>query len=318
MDTVNEVLGAEYRDALPIMRPTDSEGARAVKSSMIANMEAEFAAAAPSSPTGDQPWRGQVAAVDGCCVKMENPGVQAVNPKDHKVQRKGGGFYLLLMAAADARKRIIYHDISTAAKSHDSYAWRQTSLYRNLNSGGLPKEYFFGGDAAFQSLPQFATPLRGPGNDAYNFVQSSARMPIEQAFGLLHMRWPILWRPLMCRFDRRAKLVSALIYLNNRLIDRQGVGSTGMLQARSAFNHKFIHGVEYWEIAPDMWRQVPAWDRLGRPVWHHVNRGSEDTAASIHMPTLNHTFMAKLKVAVDESGIVRPRNAMQAEHSLLG
>jgi hypothetical protein len=300
------------------IRPTDTEGARAVKSSMLANLEAEFAAAAPRSPTGDLPWRGQVTAVDGCCVQMENPGVQAVNPLDHKVHRKGGGFYLLLMAAADARKRIIYHDISTAAKSHDSYAWRQTSLYRNLNAGGLPKDYFFGGDAAFLSLPRFVTPLRGPGTDNYNFVQSSVRMPIEQAFGSLHMRWPILWRPLKCRFDRRAKLVSALIYLNNRLIDKQGTETTGMSQARIAFNHKIVHGIEYWEIAPNLWRRVPAWDRFGCPVYHHINRASDVVAPDV-MPTLsNHTVMAKLKAAVDESGIVRPRKVMQTAHSLLG
>ena len=46
----------------------------------------------------------------------------------------------------------------------------------------------------------------GPEWDDYNYEQSSARMPIEQAWGEVIKRWGILWRPLQMAFSKRAQV----------------------------------------------------------------------------------------------------------------
>ena len=56
-------------------------------------------------------------------------------------------------------------------------------------------------------------------DDAFDFYQSSARMPIECSFGILVRRWGILWRALEVRFDRRAATVGACMRLHNYCIN---------------------------------------------------------------------------------------------------
>ena len=67
------------------------------------------------------------------------------------------------------------------------------------------------------------TPSGDPALDDYDYFQSSNRMPIECAFGIIYQRWGVLWRPLRYRFDRRAPLVGACIRLHNFCIDQHYV-----------------------------------------------------------------------------------------------
>ena len=57
--------------------------------------------------------------------------------------------------------------------------------------------------------------------DNYNFEQSSNRMHIECAFGMLVNKWPILWRKIDVKFERRVPLINACFYLHNFCIDRR-------------------------------------------------------------------------------------------------
>ena len=51
--------------------------------------------------------------------------------------------------------------------------------------------------------------------DNYNFEQSSNRMHIECAFGMLVNKWPNLWRKIDAKFERRVPLINACFYLHN-------------------------------------------------------------------------------------------------------
>ena len=58
------------------------------------------------------------------------------------------------------------------------------------------------GDAAFALGPSMITPSNNdPELDDFDFYQSSNRMAIECAFGVLVRRWGIFWCPLRVRFD---------------------------------------------------------------------------------------------------------------------
>ena len=57
------------------------------------------------------------------------------------------------------------------------------------------------------------------GNSDFDFYQSSNRMVIERAFGVLVRRWGVFWRPLEVAFDRRAPLIGAAMKLHNLCIN---------------------------------------------------------------------------------------------------
>jgi len=172
----------------------------------LRQLEAGFRARSPQ-----QVWRGQVGAVDGCHIAILAPPPHVPERKKYFVARKNK-FVLLLIAVADADSRIIYYDISQVPTTHDSLAWATSSLGQQVGRGDLPEPFFFSGDSAFSLSPSMVVPSSGTQffDDAFDFVQSSERMPIECAFGILVRRWGMFWRPLAVRFDRLAPLIGAM------------------------------------------------------------------------------------------------------------
>ena len=78
------------------------------------------------------------------------------------------------------------------------------------------------GDNAFPASYHMLVPDPNLGNyDNYNFEQSSNRMHIECAFGMLVNKWPILWRRIDVKFERRVPLINACFHLHNFCIDRK-------------------------------------------------------------------------------------------------
>ena len=51
--------------------------------------------------------------------------------------------------------------------------------------------------------------------DMFDFYQSSARMAIECAFGILVRTWGCLWRPLDCSLRLAVKIFGACVRLHN-------------------------------------------------------------------------------------------------------
>ena len=109
---------------------------------------------------------------------------------------------------------------------------------------------------AFRMVPEMMVPATGPGTDEFNFEQSSNRMPIECAFGILVMRWGIQWRPLCMRYNRRTSVIECFMKLHNFCIGR-----------RIEIDFKSNSG--WTEIAPGCWDRTPLFDRDGRPFELH-------------------------------------------------
>ena len=79
------------------------------------------------------------------------------------------------------------------------------------------------GDAAYPSLPWLVKPWPGinlsPEKTIFNNRHSSARMSIEQAFGLLKSRWRILMKRQDTEFHHLHCLITACFILHNICIN---------------------------------------------------------------------------------------------------
>lgn len=77
-----------------------------------------------------------------------------------------------------------------APSTHDSTAWSATPLGMRVEAGDLPYPFFLNGDSAFIDSPSMITPSNNdPALDDFDFYQSSNRMAIECAFGILIRRY---------------------------------------------------------------------------------------------------------------------------------
>lgn len=221
---------------------------------------------------------------------MERPPESACpNALRYWVARKNE-YAILCIAACDANRKFLFYDMSMISTTHDSLAFSSSSMGRRINTEGLPEPFFLNGDNAFVATETMMTPSNDPSLAAYDFEQSSLRMPIECAFGILARRWGVLWRPLRVRFDRRTALVGALIRLHNFCIDKR-IEEEVVVRNGTA------------EIQPGCWGTVPPiLDRDGNPV-------KELSAAERlreHPDDAALTKRQKLVNAISREGLQRP------------
>ena len=128
----------------------------------------------------------------------------------------------------------------------------------------LPKWCFFLGDNAFPAACHMLVPAsRSDSFDDCNFEQSSNRMHIECAFGMLVNKWATLWQPLKVKFQRRVPLINSCFFLHNFCIDR-----------RMMMDDKLHKCSSYVKVQPSIgnvqpvWSKRPRFDKDGRPVEH--------------------------------------------------
>ena len=171
-------------------------------------------------------WEGQVGALDGVHFGMQLP---ATTMSRIHASIMLDMYALLCMAICDAQRRILWWDISHTPTTHDSQAWECTELGWRIVKGELPEPFFLSGDSALSLSNSMITPSDDSSHDDCNCHQSSNRMPIECAFGLLIRRWGELRRPLAVKFERRACLISALIRLHNFVLTRTCLLITSIL-----------------------------------------------------------------------------------------
>lgn len=238
-----------------------------------------------------QVWAGQVAAIDGVHFAMEKPPTKdCPNALRYFVARKDE-YALLCIAACDAERRFLFYDISMASTTHDSLAFASSAIGRRLLNGELPQPFFINGDNAFVPSNSMMTPSNESALDDYDFQQSSNRMAIECAFGILARRFGILWRPLRVKFANRAPLVGALMRLHNFCIDKRIADET------------FVHN-GMGEIQPGRWDQAPNIDRDGRPV--HMLDTCGNTRPRNMQQEARYQRRAQLVEAIRQAGLVRP------------
>ena len=171
---------------------------------------------------------GCVGALDGWAPRLQRPRVTAdcPNPSDYYSRK---GFYTLnVQAMCDANRRFVFVSMVSCGAVHDSTAFALSRLSTLLEEGKLPEPYWIAGDQAYplsdSLLTPFGRPRRGPmdpASDAFNFFQSSARMNIECAFGMLVQRFGVFWRPLRVNLDRVPLVIRCAMKIHNLCIDQR-------------------------------------------------------------------------------------------------
>jgi hypothetical protein len=178
--------------------------------------------------------KGCVGAIDGIIIKTRRPShKEDSQPRRFFCSRKQC-YGLNAQATCDAIRKFTDVDISFPSSTGDSLAHRSSDLGMKLEQGLLPDWAWLNGDSAYCNSKYMMTPVSGTAAnmgiwaDSYNYQQSSIRMPIECAFGMLVRRWGVLWRPLECRMDRWASIVTCCMRLHNICIDYHVVLSEGL------------------------------------------------------------------------------------------
>ena len=261
----------------------------------LAQKEAEFRAVS----TARNAWVGQVGAVDGVHFKTSSPGVKVKDALKYYVARKAE-YALLCIAVCDADRRFTFWDMSQLPTTHDSLAWAASSLGRQEREGLLPAPYFFNGDSAFTNREGMVTPSGGA-DDNFDYFQSSNRMCVECAFGILVRRFPVLWKPLEVAVRRRAPIISAIMRLHNFCIDQRMA------------DEAVISG-ERTEIQPMSYRKAPLFNRDGAPVEYlHRPENPESCGPRVHhkKTATNSARRLQLMDEIKAHGYVRPVTGLE-------
>lgn len=170
------------------------------------------------------PLTGCCAALDGIAISITEPSSRDV-PNSSTYYNRKGFFALNVQALCDSTYRFLFVSAVTPGSTHDSTAIAMSSLASLLSqdNGGISGNYWIAADEAYICNHRIVCPWPGKNlpveKDCFNYWQSSARIHIEQAFGMLVARWGIFWRPLRVRLSKAAKIVAVCCKLHNFILD---------------------------------------------------------------------------------------------------
>ncbi|RCN45773.1 hypothetical protein ANCCAN_08223 [Ancylostoma caninum] len=104
-----------------------------------------------------------------------------------------------MVAITDARGRFLYIDCRFPGRCHDSAIWTRSDGSRLFEDGHAAPGYRLLGDSGFRNSSSVVTPYRDAAaraderKAAFNLEHSHARIVVEQAFGTLKRRFPLLY-----------------------------------------------------------------------------------------------------------------------------
>jgi DDE superfamily endonuclease len=129
-----------------------------------------------------------------------------------------------IQAVCDHRSRFIFFAVAAPGSANDRDAIKETGLPNLLEQ--VPDPYVIIVDAAYDPsekvVPMFFGPSRlAPECDNFNFYASQCRIRIEMAFGLMQMKWGILWRPMRVKLDNIKFVVLVIAKLHNFTINER-------------------------------------------------------------------------------------------------
>ena len=123
----------------------------------------------------------------------------------------------------DSDRKFLFASIEMSGPTHDSVAWKHTSLCKKLDQGLLEAKYWIAADNAYSASQYLVTPFAGTRlpqpQDTFNFYLSNMRILIECTFGLFVARWGFLWRASCFSVRNTITIVMALVCLNIFCID---------------------------------------------------------------------------------------------------
>ena len=166
-----------------------------------------------------------MGAVDGSHISILAPS----DNKEDYFNRKHD-YSVNLMGILDHRMMFLYAAVGFPGSIHDSRAFQLTDVHHDIENGDLlsqPTAEISGlyvkpqiiGDSAFPDRNWILKPYPNnnltPTERRFNRKLCSARVVVEQGFGLLKSRWRILFKKNEQNLDTVARTVTAAIVLHN-------------------------------------------------------------------------------------------------------
>jgi DDE superfamily endonuclease len=129
-----------------------------------------------------------------------------------------------VQAICDHHSRFTFVSVAAPGSVNDQDAIQENSLLATLDK--LPKVFVIIGDAAYAPSNRIVPMFYGINKndlqcDNFNLYASQCRIRIEMAFGLMQMKWGILWQPLRVKFNSIKWVVLAIVALHNFTINEQ-------------------------------------------------------------------------------------------------
>ena len=157
-------------------------------------------------------------AIDGSHIPILAPHEHAADYYCRK------GFHsVLLQGVVDHLCCFWDYDIGWCGSIHDYNLFSKSSIGKYCFEGKL-NPYALLGDAAYQPRPWMLTPYLGSKDEFtrqqehWDFIQSSSRMCVECAFGILKLRWRILLERMDCLLQHVPPHVTTCLILHNLTI----------------------------------------------------------------------------------------------------
>lgn len=159
-----------------------------------------------------------VGAVDCTHVRIDKP---AGDFGDEFVNRKNFAS-INVQATCDASLKFTSIDASWPGSVHDSRIFRNSSVCSVLAEGHHGALLL--GDSGYGLTPFLLTPFENPTAEEekhYNKIHSKSRVAIEQTFGMVKRRFPILRYGVRTELSRVPQIIIACCVLHNIAITRQ-------------------------------------------------------------------------------------------------
>ena len=159
-----------------------------------------------------------LGAIDGSHIPIVAPSHDSVAYYCQK-----GYYSCLLQEIVDVNCKFWDYDFGWAGQIHDWALFQKSEIGKKTMKGAfLP--YKFIGDAAYPMRPWFYSPFKGERTRLsrrkahWNFIQSSTRMAVERAFGILKERWRVLLKQIDMPLRNLPDIVTACLCHHNLCI----------------------------------------------------------------------------------------------------
>ena len=189
-----------------------------------------------------------VGALDGKHITIKKPKKSGSEYFNYK-----GYFSLVLLALVDADYKFLWVNAGSSGSSSDAQIFNHSKLKRRIENGtlGLPPpeplgpgrpdlHYFLLGDNAFVLMPWLVKPYsRHPltrEERIANYRISRGRRVVEHSFGILVMRFRVLFTTMEQRPTVVTDIVLTCVVLHNMLRSHQGEQTDHPLQP-TTYNH---------------------------------------------------------------------------------
>ena len=209
-----------------------------------------------------------LGAIDGKHVRIKQPAHSGSVYFNYKK------FYsFILMALVDANYRFLWVDVGGTGSMSDAQIYNGSELKQAIEDGsiglpnpqplpGTPPErltpYYFIGDDAFGLSTFMMKPYSRRGLSdpelIFNYRLSRARRVVENAFGIMAMRWQILLCTIQIKPERAQLMVQCIVCLHNLCRTRYPALAPGVLDRED----------EHGNVIPGEWRNQQELEPVAR------------------------------------------------------